>query len=242
VCEDSHARRSSATILMALAILACFYSTGVAAEVTSPRIAVPMYHYAGQTPQASERFEFFREIFADKLRSLAARFYGFDEAGYLDLLSVLPVPDAAPPSREEIRSQWTNAYALEIMRGIIAQRRDNFYWVTSRIFIGELGSLSNYLGAEELTVELRLSEEEYTSIIDSHSLITLFALAMDARRVGMPDYYYTGLLAAAEDVFADLLRRQKGKTPVQPDVVRTHDAIGRASDEMKAKASRDIPR
>jgi hypothetical protein len=194
-----------------------------------PLTMIPMFPYAGDPPEASGRFIFFQKILSDKFQELAVSFNNTAEAEYLARLSIRTFNDEAPLSLEDIRTCWEKAQALEIMHGIIVQRTDG-YWVISRIYIGDLGGV--YLDAKALKVELRISEREFGSIIDSHSLVTLFALAMDAKRCKLPPYYVLSLLAKAKDIYADILRRTGDSKPVDPDMFKTHEAILRACDDV----------
>jgi hypothetical protein len=214
----------------ALFSLGIIIPSPVNAEEENQLINVPMYRYAGITTQGSDVFAVFQEIFADKLRVLRGRFEGFAEGNYLERLSVSTVTTMNPPSVDEIKRRWISDSALEVMHGLIITRTDG-YWVISRIYIGQLST--GYLNSEDLKVELRLSEDEYASIIDSHSLVTIFALAMDAKRLRLSSYYVLDLLAAGDDVYADLLRRVRPGIPIQPDLVKIHDAIRQAIQDLR---------
>jgi hypothetical protein len=202
-------------------------------------VKIPVYKYTGDTPSAAYRFDYFQSIMAETFQRIAAKFSGSDNARYLERLTVSPITAANPPNRNDIKSLWQSESALEVMNGLIEERPDG-YWVTSKIFIGDLGHVGSYFGSEEVTVHLRVSGEEYNSIVDSHSLVTLFALAMDAMRLRMPPNYTISLLAEAENVFSKLragnsvpvVRSGRGRidrAPIELDVQRMHDAVMRAS-------------
>jgi hypothetical protein len=230
------ARRLLTTILGVFAgAAALIWAPAYGAQVDEPHlISIPMYRYPGTTVNAPQLFAFFEEILADKLRMLTTRFEGVPEGQYLEHLSVSEVVDSAPPSTAEIRRHWLNESALEVMHGIIVQRPDG-YWVISHIFIGELGNIDNHLGSEDLMVELRISEDEYASIADGHSLVTLFALAMDAKRLKMPPFLVLRLLSAADDVFADIMRHARPNQRLDPDVWKTHEAVMRVTSDMRTR-------
>jgi len=198
-----------------------------------PLVCIPMYPYSGNTREASRKFDYYRQIIAGKLHNLAMVFSGTVEAKYLTRLSVFNLAATSPPSLEQKRAHWINYSALELMQGIITQTNGD-YWIKSQIFLGDLGAMGNYLGKQQVTVDLLLSADELSTIADSHSLVTLFALAMDAKRLNLPAPYILSLLAEAEDTFADLRRRADVRgVSVDSDVKRTHDAAHKAAEDLR---------
>src|SRR5215471_398857 len=140
-------------------------------------ICILVYHYSGQTVEAEKFFNDYRTILTAKARSVRARFSGATDAKYLERLTVSSYVAVSRPTYEDIRSRWTSDAALEVIDPFIQGGAGD---VASQIFLGELGSVGSFLGLELVAVQLHLSPAEYMTIKDSHSLVTLFALAMDA--------------------------------------------------------------
>jgi hypothetical protein len=199
------------------------------AGIGEPQLtSIPIYPYPGLTREVSERSSFLRAILRDKLRMLGYRFKGLPEGEYLERLSVSEILTEGPSNTAEVRRLLVDDSALEVMYGIIVQRPDGFYWALDHVFVGELGTMFDYLGSEELSFELRLSEDEYGSIADGHSLVTLYALAIDAKRLNMPRAHVVKLLSEAVDVFADIERHAKFSHHLDGDARRTRDAVDKA--------------
>jgi hypothetical protein len=93
---------------------------------------------------------------------------------------------------------------LEVLWGLIfieANGQPTVPEVRSSIYFGELGGKRT-----KVTVPLQISPNELGLASDSHSLVTYYALALEALRLGCPVHVAAGLLSQAKEKAADLAK------------------------------------
>jgi len=102
--------------------------------------------------------------------------------------------------------------ALQLLRGRVwaGEKPGQPYRVESLIYIGSLrGSFPH----AEVVVKLPIKPEQVPTTNDSHSAVTYFALAMEARRLKCDPAVSIGLLGKARSAIKDIRRRDKKKEP-----------------------------
>jgi len=70
-----------------------------------------------------------------------------------------------------------------------------------------LGALKEYFPYDVVKITLPVSSGEFGNTQDSHSLVILYALAMDAKRQGFNKSHIARFLTAANNKLADIKRR-----------------------------------
>jgi hypothetical protein len=168
--------------------LAVFYfwlgTSCALAECLPERLDLQIYKYGGVTSATEANFSVFYDILSEKLKNLPYE-AGIENIGYLRQLRLRPeryeaVSDAPSSRVDDLRRLWRFQKGhLLLLDGILyTDKATHDYWVTSSIFWGDIRPPEL---AEVLHAKLPVSPEGYEHARDSHSMITLFALAMDAR-------------------------------------------------------------
>ena len=170
-------------------------------EFPIPRVKISIYKYKGIHNGAHEAaFDQFTEIIHDKIINLAQTLAAQgDEYKYLLDLKPVPVTDIVGTHLEfsgalaELEKYHTTSKALEVFSGRLRGDNSSFS-VRSRVYLGSLGEALEH---NSISLDLQIDDSEYDRTTDSHSLITLYALAMDARRLGYPRELIYALLGEA---------------------------------------------
>ena len=199
-----------------------------ACDSVDPRDTVFMFNYGGaDVGEARNQHSQFQSAIHDKARQwvdeLKRLSAGLD---YLDGFHVeKPGEDTLAGNPARTRQFFAGTRALELLSGVVTKDsgRDS-YSVRSRIFVGELrGSL----GEESVVVSMPISAAQFGSMMDSHSVVTFYALAMDARRRKCDRAVSIALLSALMEKVRDLGRHG----PLDPDLKLVQEAADR---ELKA--------
>lgn len=204
--------------------LAAAECTGISASV-QPRLIIPLFRYAGSTESvASNNFSLFQAVITTKLNALvgevqqrvsmqgdASTSNGATDIGlgYLRALQLYipqdgPIPDSLN-TPEKLETYWRKQNALQLLRGELWSGKP--YFVDSHIFVGDLrGDFPSTV----INVRLAIRPELIGNNNDSHSLVTYYALAMDAKRLKCDPAIVRNLLSRAWSVMQDLNRREGG--------------------------------
>jgi hypothetical protein len=185
-----------------------------------PRLIVPLFQYLPTDPASTSQFELFRSVLSTKLSALA------DEASAA--LSPSGAPQAEFPGRLELylrkgrpledtledpaqrRLYWDKSNSLELLRGRVwLGTSGKPHVVQSDIYIGDLRGA---FPRSDVVVKLAIDPDEVSTTNDSHSVVTYFALAMEARRLGCDQAISRNLLARAKSILQDI-RRRAGALP-----------------------------
>lgn len=180
-----------------------------------PRTTLVLYPYHGIGGVDVSALGADLEVYlADKLRNLYANFATHPSAGYMADLRIEKL-GVRPATAAELSAEWRRLKALLLMDGVIVPA-DGTHLAKSSIYLGDLGRHAPGKSAELIHVDLPLRGEEYGSIADSHSVATLFGLALDARDNGLPKDLYVRLAARALEIVDPLAA---GPAPA-PDLKR----------------------
>ncbi|MEA1934194.1 MAG: hypothetical protein U9N60_07175, partial [Thermodesulfobacteriota bacterium] len=103
-------------------------------------------------------------------------------------------------------NRWleNQASVLCLLRGTIVSDDNVTYLVKSNFHLGELKGLFPY---DVVKITLPVSSSEFGNTQDSHSLVILYALAMDAKRLGHDKSHIARFLTSANNKLADIKRR-----------------------------------
>jgi hypothetical protein len=196
--------------------------SGISASV-QPRLTIPVFRYAGsEDGEARNHFSRFQAVLSVKLATLIGEVQQADSgksevdpaagrsALRLDYLRDLglyvpkdgPITDTLNTLAKR-ETYWRVQNALQLLRGELWPGQP--YFVDSSIFIGDLrGSFPS----PEVHIRMPVQPELVPSTNDSHSLVTYYALAMDARRLRCDPAIVRSLLSRAWSVLQDLKRRR----------------------------------
>src|SRR6202011_5772495 len=108
-------------------------------------------------------------------------------------LAVRPNTSPYPASLEDLDKFWsTNDKVLEVLEGTIFSKTQ---LIQSVVYVGDLqGSLKN----NQITIRTELTPEFYSSFRNLHFALTLYLLAMDAKRHNADESVTLQLLAEAQ--------------------------------------------
>lgn len=182
-----------------------------------PRVIVYLFDYGGaESAEARDKHSQFQKVMHQKARTWGQELGRLGvQAAYLEDLKVKLAGRDEP---DDFRQFWSVTQALELMSGIVDGAAGQ-YTVTSELFIGDLRGT---LDSDSLIVGMPITPSQFGNIVDSHSIVTFYALALDAERRRCDPAVSVALLSALEEKIADL-RRRGG--PLDPGV----DRIGRAA-------------
>jgi hypothetical protein len=180
------------------------------------RNTIVLFDYSGaEHGEARNQYSLFKAALRDKIQ------VWFDElaelrssAPFLRDLTLHPAGGPLPDTLAgpaDVEKYWRSTRALELLRGGILPDNGS-YSVKSRIYLGEL---SAGLGSTSVSVSLPITAGEFANANDSHSLVTYFALAMEAKRLNCPPGVRVGLLGKALEKAADLTRRNMGDAEIE---------------------------
>jgi hypothetical protein len=111
--------------------------------------------------------------------------------------------NSALPDPDQLSSYWQQTPVLEILSGGTVQTPSG-NTMTTNIYLGDLKGL---LKKPTVSVKLIVTAEEYQNYRDLHSVVTLYAIAMDTRKNHPTDRGITQYLADAKSLLEDLLLR-----------------------------------
>ncbi|MEO1091115.1 MAG: hypothetical protein AAFX81_10805 [Pseudomonadota bacterium] len=156
------------------------------------RSTVHLFQYGStNAPASATAFLDFRDLMSEKLPRLASELLADDDrAGgltNLDALALQPVqadggdglepPSARIPNLQRRRQYWRDTGALALLTGRVKGSDPASLVIRSTFFLGELGQPTR---RETLDVELPFTAAVYDTTNDSHSVVLLYALAMEA--------------------------------------------------------------
>ena len=183
--------------------------TSLQVEGAAPKSEVVIFQYAGvvEGSVSSEKFGSFRGILEDKISSLKREVLQGNTQGF-DYLEDVRVNFRKQDNFTTIEgvNQWmkNEASVLCLLRGTIISDDNVTYMVKSNIHLGELKGKYRH---DVLRITLPINSKEFGNTRDSHSVVILYALAMDAKRLGYDKSHIARFLNAANNKLADIKRR-----------------------------------
>ena len=204
------------TLILMMYLVVCspvIYAKCTSAELEAKaRVKIPLFQYGGAlTGEAQNKYSSFQTLLTRKLTVLIRELQK-DRADldYLESLGIyLPegkplVDDLLTPAKRQ--EYWLGSRSLELLRGEIT-KTENYYIVLSDIYIGDLGA---ELGRKEIVISLPIVAELVPHTNDTHSLITYYLLAMDAKQLDCEMPLINHYMSKAWSVYLDLAKRENG--------------------------------
>jgi hypothetical protein len=197
----------------------------------APKSEVAVFQYAGvvEGHTSGEQFSVFRGILNDKILQLRREVLQGDSQALAYLNDVhVSFRDKDSFTTTEGINKWlkNQGSVLCVLRGTIISDDDATYMVKSNIHLGELRGHFPY---DVVRITLPISVKEFSNSRDSHSVVILYALAMDAKRLGYDRSHVARFLTAANNKLADITRRGG---QVGSDLADLEKAIRAASAEL----------
>lgn len=167
----------------------------------APRLLIQLFDYAASDAEQRDRFGQFETIVRNKAQLLADRLSRDPKYAYLADLRIVRAKRQLASSPNETLGEWRGTNALLFLSGMLFRRNTDIV-VRSQPFFGELALTVPEISGVQL--DLTVDVQEFSQTADSHSLALLYALAMDARRLGYSTDIVSTFLGQAQSVAADL--------------------------------------
>jgi hypothetical protein len=166
----------------------------------TPRRLIIVFKFSGITPGSAElAFGQFQTLLYDKQLILLTEVLKIPQ----DRLELRIISTGAPTNLDDY---WRQSDSLVVMVGSLFQAGD-LASVEVRAFLGDL---KDGLATPSLPLSFQVRTNEFRTTKDTYSLLTTFALAMDAERLHEPTSTVIRYLSYAEDLALDLV---KGPSP-----------------------------
>jgi len=223
-------RHASFFVFVALLFSGAMFLLLLDALALTPRLTISIFKYGGlTTPRAEKEFDAFKEIITAKIvkltQELEAKGSSFSYVSNLranfvrDITSNEHLPFTG--SGQDLYDHWNSSGALQVMWGRI-RSSDSKFSVRSEIFLGDLKGL---LAMPSITLDLPIVDEEFDSTSDSHSVTTLYALAMDAQKRGRPKDEVLMFLSEAYGRMPDLPQNVQGIRDLQEAIRQSIEQV-----------------
>jgi hypothetical protein len=223
-------------ILFIASIAAAADSNGSACQSgpneVGPRVKIMIFQYYGIANANTERIKWFSEFrgfLAQAIEDLSELLSNEDnnKLSYLRSLSLQPPENEIQPepnSLENTFKVWCDSESLQLLRGNLIEGSSG-YQVNSRVFIGDL---KGNLPKSNIVVEFSRDKENLRDALESHSLLFLYSLAMDAVENKKDRGAVLKLLARAHDKAAGLQIRNA----LKPDLRPVAEAVDKAASDI----------
>jgi hypothetical protein len=227
-CRQRRRRRAAFAALAVCVAMRAAAGCDPAVDPLGPRAKVFLFDYGGaESPVARDRHSQFQAAMLDKAERWGEELSQLGVgADYLEQLQVVRAGrDTLAGNPALVRKYWSDSHALQLMSGIV-DASDGQFEVRSRLFIGDLrGSLPT----SSLLVGMPITASQFGNVMDSHSIVTFYALAIDAERRRCDRAVTIALLNALDEKVADLKRRGG---PLDPGVEQVALAARARLDEL----------
>jgi pimeloyl-ACP methyl ester carboxylesterase len=175
---------------------ACTSSAGTDRDDRQPRVRISIFKHGGN----QEAFDQVLGLIKDRIMSIRDRLADAKdvERQYLShLTDCLIEGDLA--TDEQVRQRfWDNSHSLQLIDGVVFSQASGAR-ARSRVYLGSLGG-----DITQLPLDIRVSPDAFNTIKDLYSLATIYALAMDAKRLQKPVALRLQYLDAAITLSKDL--------------------------------------
>lgn len=174
------------------------------------KYSVTLFKYHGsEQGDLSVAFNQFQGILQDKLVALAQEIKASNSnCNYLNKLHLCFINQHPPSGYNSILQYWNKngKFIIEILTGTIFLKEGEVV-VGSRAYFNDAPAHNETLSdLRTVNFDLRVSPDEFGTTRDIHSLITLYALAIDAKRMKLPNNIVAEYLSRAFALSKDLGR------------------------------------
>ncbi|MGF1610819.1 MAG: hypothetical protein ACFCUQ_15565 [Kiloniellales bacterium] len=199
------------------------------------RAEMYLFKYNGVRSEADQQaFDEFTEIVTTKLSRLADEVTQPDQdespASHLSVILVIdPQTREHLPFRQsnsDLHLYWQRQAALAVLSGRV-RKDQGIYSVLSRVYVGDL---RGELESSFIEIALPIASEQYDTTRDSHSIVTLYALAMDIVERCGPLHEAIHLFGEAklrlQDVVAAAPQMEMLHEPIEAGLRRAQQSCG----------------
>lgn len=161
-----------------------------------PRTTMYVIKYLGE----QKGYEDFQTILGHRIKSIKG---DLGKTKGFEYISDLQIRPATTP--DDFEKLWRKSGALTLLYGSMQPRRDKIF-VKCEAYLYDLkGSLSN----DPIVLEQLYSITDFRLTRDTYALLTLYALAMDAKRTKSEPYIVTRYLTWAAEISRDIHPKDK---------------------------------
>jgi len=172
--------------------------------------AVTLFKYHGsEQGELSIAFNQFQGIIKDKIVALVQEIKASNSnCFYLDKLHLCYINQYSPSSYDSILQYWNSnsKSILEILTGTIFSKEGTVIVGSRAYFNDAIEYHKSQTNLKTMNFELRVSPDEFGATRDLHSLITLYILAIDAKRSKLSNDIIAEYLSKAFTLSKDLGR------------------------------------
>jgi hypothetical protein len=174
---------------------------------TTPRTVISLLPYdATNGDQTRNAFGDFKAILNDRIVNTVEALKAANRGlAYLDALRLCECADTHAAGNAALLDFWTRTHSLQLWGGALVLKGNQFA-VQSRVFSGTLAERT-------MPVEMDVAASEFADIRDNHSLVILYALSRDARRLHMADDVVALYLSKTREIATDLKNRNRTIPP-----------------------------
>lgn len=175
-----------------------------------PRLKVVLLPYVQTDTSRQSARDLLSRILQSKLTSLSSLMAAREPGAALARLRVVS-EDHPSLSLHQLQEKWLKEHLLEIASGIIFTRSGRLV-ARSEIYLGELAD------PPSLALDLDLHEDQFGQVNDSHALALVYALAMDAEKIGQPAHVILAYLDQATQLCQQLAASEPGLATLKKSV------------------------
>lgn len=161
---------------------------------TVPRLGISILPYQVQDPSMRTQFQEFTDALVNETFNISKEFAG--NGARFTYLNGLKVLSGGPPmgSAAELGGYWNESHALQLVRATNVEPDARPTTIDCLVYLGALAPNPQLTG---LNLKMKVTPEAYSRNQDSYSLIVLYSLAQDAKKLRMPDYVVAAYLSEA---------------------------------------------
>jgi len=180
-------------------------------ECKNKQYSVNLFKYHGsEANELYTGFNQFRGILKDKIITMVEEILSSNpNCDYLAHLNLCFINDYLPDSYDQIIDFWNRnsiIQPLELLSGAMFLEESSII-VQSRAHVNTDQSNNEKIEIKSIksfNIKMEIKPEEFGSIRDSHSVLILYALAMDAKRKNLPTNIISEYLSKAYSLSKDL--------------------------------------
>ena len=218
-----------------LILISMFYAgistAGPTEQIKQYKTEIALFKYTGASSNASQKFGVFRGLVNQKIRNLRKQVMQAnkpeDEFSYLKGLHInyYDFDKFGPDSEVEL---WlVNEGVLSAMRGSINSDDGTNYSVYSQFYFEDQTLKPSVV--EIVSVRLPVKGSEFANTVDTHTLLMLYMLALDAKSLDPASFQATSLLSEANRLIANIEDRSG---TLEGDMLRLKTSIKKLEDAI----------
>ena len=186
----------------------CQGNGGGTSDSTRPRLRVSVFKHGGTESDAGkDAFTQLQALIADRLVNITERlndtYAGTIDMAYLSRLTSCFIDQQLGTDEHAIQSYLDGTHSLELISGALFREHSSVH-AQSRVYFGPFGG-----EIKQVPIEMAVSRASFTSLKDIFSVVTLYALAMDAKRLNKSKSLQLHYLQEALTILKDIKQQSK---------------------------------